>query len=217
MKLFSTADASRLARSFWPKGKIVAALRNRYRTLEDLGEEDGFRLYGVADGEVRFVVALILIEGSAERVAEVGFLARFSGFALSNAQLDTVNRNLHISVATFHNDGDLYLIGGVSAAGDFSEGTFSLILEAWKRDLLVVLNGISSASFIDAFPAAKSEAALRFATNRARGDPMALFQSLAGSARLAVCADCNGRGKTGLVARACLTCSGAGFIKRARS
>lgn len=217
MKLFSTGDEGRLARTFWPKGKVISALRNRYHTLEDLGEEDGFRLYGVADGDVRFVVALILIEGSAERVAEIGFLARFSGFALSNAQLDAVNRNLHISVATFHNDGDLYLLGGVAAAGDFSEGTFGLILEAWKRDLLVVLNGITSASFVDAFPAAKSEAALRFATNRAKGDPMALFQSLAGSARLAVCPDCNGRGKTGLIARACPACGGAGFAKRARS
>lgn len=217
MRLFSGLGTRRLTQAFWPKGKVVAALQNRYRALDDLGEEDGYRLYGVTDGDVRFVVALILIEGDAERVAEIGFLARFSGFALSNAQLDSVNRNLHISIATFHNDGDLYLLGGVAAAGDFSEGTFGLILEAWKRDLLVVLHGISSASFVDAHPAARSEAALRFAVNRAKGDPMALFQSLAGPVRMAVCAACDGRGKTGLIARPCQACGGAGFNVGARS
>lgn len=211
MKLFSELGGSRLARAFWPKGKVISALKNRYHALEDLGEEDGFRLLGVSDGEVRFVVALILLEGNAERVAEIGFLARFSGFALSNAQLDAVNRNLHISVATFHNDGDLYLLGGVAAAGDFNEGTFGLILEAWKRDVLVVLNGISSASFVDAYPIARSETALRFATNHAKGDPAELFRSFSASARLAVCPDCGGRGKTGLIARSCPSCGGAGF------
>lgn len=175
------------------------------------------RLYGVADGDVRFVVALMSIDGSPEKVAEIGFLARFSGFPLSNAQLDSVNRNLHISVATFHSDGDLYVLGGVAAVGDFSDGTFGLILEAWKRDLLVVLNGISSASFVEAFPAARSEAAKRFATNRAGADPAALFQSMAGAARLSVCPDCNGRGRTGMMARSCSACGGGGFVKRGRS
>ena len=217
MKMFSGAGRSRLAGVSWPKGRIVAALRNRYPSMEDLGEDDGLRLFGVAEGEVRFVVALILVAGSAEQVAEIGFLTRFSGFTLSNAQLDAVNRNLHISVATFHNDGDLYLLGGVAAAGEFNEGTFGLVLEAWKRDLLVVLHGISSASFVDAFPAARSQAALRFATNRAKGDPATLFRSLAGAARLAVCPACGGRGKTGLMARSCAACAGAGFTARERS
>jgi hypothetical protein len=217
MKLFSDFGGGRLARGFWPKGKVISALKNRYHALEDLGEEDGLRLLGVSDGEVRFVVALILIDGNAEQVAEIGFLARFSGFALSNAQLDAVNRNLHISVATFHNDGDLYLLGGVAAAGDFNEGMFGLVLEAWKRDVLVVLNGISSASFVDAFPVARSEAALRFAINRAKGDPADLFRSFSRSARLAVCPNCSGRGKIGFIARSCGSCGGAGFTDRKRS
>ena len=216
MRRFSE-KGGRLVRAFWPKGKVISALKNRYHALEDLGEDDGFQLLGVSDGEVRFVIALVLIEGSADRVAEVGFLARFSGFALSNAQLDAVNRNLHISVATFHNDGDLYLLGGVAAAGDFSEGMFGLILEAWKRDILVLLSGISSASFIDAFPAARSEAALRFATNQAKGEPADLFRSFARPARLSVCPECGGRGKTGLIARPCAPCGGAGFTERQRS
>ncbi|MFN0023478.1 MAG: hypothetical protein ACKVS5_06220 [Parvularculaceae bacterium] len=207
-----------MAAAFWPRAKIVAALRNRYRTLDDLGAEDGFGLYGITEGDVRFVVALILVDGSEDKVAEIGFLSRFSGFALSNAQLGAMNRNLHISVATFHSDGDLYLIGGVAAAGEFNSGAFLLILEAWKRDLLVVLHAISvSSSFVDAFPALRSAKVQQFATNRAKEPAGALFQSFAGSARLsAVCQDCGGRGRTGLIARRCAPCDGSGFVSNRR-
>jgi hypothetical protein len=194
----------------------VTALRNRYHAMDELGEEDGLSLYGVSEGEVRFVVALILLEGAKEKVAEVGFLARFSGFTLSNAQLDSLNRNLHISVATFHNDGDLYVIGGVAASGEFSEGAFSLILEAWKRDLLVILHGISSSSYLDAFPAARSATALQFATNKVGEAPEALFNAFAGANRLHPCAACGGRGRAGFPARACQPCGGGGFVASRR-
>ncbi|MDZ7627925.1 MAG: hypothetical protein U5J99_05880 [Parvularculaceae bacterium] len=208
--LFSSAKSA-LAKVFWPRAKIVSALQSRYTALDDLGEEDGLRLYGVTDGEIRFVVALILLDGAADRVVEVGFLARFSGFTLSNAQLETVNRNLHISVATFHNDGDLYIIGGVAAAGEYSDGAFALILEAWKRDLLVVLHGITSASFVDAMPASRSETARRYALNEAARDPTKMLSAFAGAQRLSLCPACGGRGFTGLIARACDPCAGTGL------
>lgn len=217
MKWFTDFGAAQPARAFWPRPRIVAALRSRYPSIDDLGEEDGVSLYGVSEGEVRFVVALILVEGAKEKVAEVGFLARFSGFTLSNAQLESLNRTLHISIAAFHNDGDLYVLGGVAAAGEFSEGAFNLILEAWKRDLLVVLHGISSASFIDAFPATRSAAALRFATNLAGAAPDALFKSLAGADRQRLCPTCDGRGRTGFPARTCNPCDGRGFVAARRS
>lgn len=212
MNWFSFVREGRRGRVSWPRSRIVTALRSRYHSLDDLGEEDGISLYGVSEGEVRFVVALILLDGAKDKVAEIGFLARFSGFTLSNAQLETLNRNLHISVATFHNDGDLYLIGGVAAAGAFSDGAFLLVLEAWKRDVLVILHGISSASFIDAFPFARSGAALRFAANKFSMGPEAMFQAFAGAHRRHRCPDCGGRGKTGLPARTCGPCSGAGFL-----
>lgn len=216
MTWFSGKRGGRGAGSFWPRNRVLTALRNRYRAIDDLGEEDGLSLYGVSDGDIRFVVALILIDGAKDKVAEVGFLARFSGFALNNAQLESLNRNLHISVATFHSDGDLYVIGGVAAAGDFSDGSFLLILEAWKRDLLVILHGISSASFLDASPAMRSEAAVRFALNAAGPSPEALFRSYAGASRRRVCPACAGRGRTGFVAMNCSPCSGSGFISANR-
>lgn len=216
MAWFSRMTGGRSARTFWPRNRIVTALRNRYRAIDDLGEEEGLGLYGVSDGDIRFVVALILIDGAKNKVAEVGFLARFSGFTLSNAQLESLNRNLHISVATFHNDGDLYVIGGVAAAGEFSDGSFLLVLEAWKRDLLVILHGISSASFLDASPAMRSEAAVRFALNKTGASPEAIFRSYAGAARQRVCTACAGRGRTGFVAMTCSPCGGSGFISTNR-
>lgn len=192
-------------------------LRRRYSAVEDLGDENGLSLYGVADGEIRFAVALIFADSTRERVMEVGFLARFTGFARNSAWLDALNRNLHISVATFHADGDLYLIGGVSAAGDYSDGSFTLVLEAWKRDLLVILHAMSpAASYLEALPAGRSETARRFARNSAptkqNGDRDLFADFAAGAYRAtSLCPSCAGRGKIGLIARHCEDCDGVGF------
>lgn len=216
---FSGRNArARFAGARWPKARVIAALRRRYTLIEDLGDEGGYALFGVTDGEVRFAVALAQVEGAPDKVAEVGFLARFTGFSLDASRLEALNRNLHISVASFHSDGDLYLIGGVAAAGEFKEDTFTLILEAWKRDLLVILHAMSLIpSYVEAFPAAKLGAVRRFAVNRASGDKAAtdLLHAFA-DARLSVCLACNGRGRTGVIARRCEACDGSGFDRRPR-
>lgn len=207
------------AESLWPRKKVVAALKKRYAAVDDLGEESGYAVFGVTDGEIRFAVVMAYSDGAKDKVSEVGFLARFSGFNLSQSQLDGVNRNLHISVATFHTDGDLYLIGGVTASGSFDEGTFTLILEAWKRDLLVIIQSMSlSHSLADAFPSARLQTALKFAVNRAGegaaapGDDLFARFASASDRRMETCASCGGRGKTGFIARSCSSCDGTGFI-----
>lgn len=219
---FWSGRTARLADGVWPKSKVIAALKKRYSIVDDLGEESGFAIFGVTDGEIRFAVVMALVEGAKDQISEVGFLARFSGFNLSQSQLDGVNRNLHISVAAFHADGDLYLIGGVTASGAYSEGTFLLILEAWKRDLLVMIQSMSlSHTLADAHPAARLQTALRFAANQAPEEPepgAALFATYAGGAvrSLALCGRCGGRGKTGFIACNCEDCAGSGFVKAGR-
>lgn len=219
--LFKSGTAAQAA-SLWSRKGVIAALKKRYGAIEDLGEENGFAVYGVNEGEIRFAVVLALVEGASDKVAEVGFLARFSGFNLTAAQLDSVNRNLHISIATFHTDGDLYLIGGIAAAGAFSESTFLLVLEAWKRDLLVIIQSMSlSHSLAATHAVARLETAARFATNRlpegeiSQGD---LFADFAGGAlrRLSTCGGCAGRGKTGFIAKPCEECEGSGFVAARR-
>jgi len=219
---FRNSESRALADGLWPRPKILSALKKRYASIDDLGEESGFAIYGVTDGDIRFAVVMALVEGQKDKISEIGFLARFSGFNLSQSQLDSVNRNLHISVASFHTDGDLYLIGGVAAAGSFNEGTFMLILEAWRRDLLVILQSMSlSHTLAGAHPATKLEAAMNFATNRAPETDAAageLFAAYAGGARraLATCGGCGGRGKTGFFARGCEGCGGSGFVAAKR-
>jgi hypothetical protein len=225
LSFFNKNTETSLPGGIWPKAKIVAALRRRYKSVDDLGEESGYDVYGVTDGEIRFAVVMALVTGAPDKVSEVGFLARFSGFNLSQPQLESINRNLHISIAAFNTDGDLYLIGGVSAAGEFSDGTFTLILEAWKRDLLVILQSMSlSQTLADAAPMAKLDAVRRFAINTAPQEGGAeirageLFAAFAGGAHraLSVCVTCAGRGKTGFMAKRCGECAGSGFVAAAR-
>lgn len=219
---FQKSGSAKLADSLWPKPKIVSALKKRYSAVDDLGEESGFAIYGVTDGDIRFAVVMALVDGAKDKVSTVGFLARFSGFNLTQSQLDSVNRNLHISIASFHTDGDLYLIGGVEAAGAFSEGTFMLILEAWRRDLLVILQSMGlSHTLAGEHPAARLETVLKFATNRAPEsveEGAALFASYAGGAHrtMATCGACGGRGKAGFFARHCEECGGSGFVAAKR-
>lgn len=217
---FGKSESASLGDGVWPKAKIVASLKRRYKAVDDLGVESGFSVFGVTDGEIRFAVVMALIDGADDKVTEVGFLARFANFNLNDSQLESINRNLHISVAAFHSDGDLYLIGGVAAAGEFSESTFLLILEAWKRDLLVVLQSMSlSHSLADAHPAARLDTVRQFAINRAPergaagGDLLAKF---AAGRSLCLCFDCGGRGKIGLIARNCARCDGSGFVAAGR-
>jgi len=212
-----SAAAKRATGESWPREAVVDALRARFPALDDLGEEGAFALYRVTDGEVRFVVALHLVEGARRKVLDVGFIARFSGYDLSEAALERANRLLHISVLA-EDLGDIYLLSAVEAAGPFNAETFSLLLEAWRRDLLVALHALSGGTLASAFPLARSALALQNATNAASEGRSAsdLFRAFAAAAGrdAAVCPDCGGRGRAGLFARLCAACGGAGFSAR---
>lgn len=222
MALFAkSGDSARHPTGLWPKSRLLAVLKRRYSAVDDLGEEQGFDLYGITDCEVRFGVILVLADGAPDKVSEVGFLARFSGYSLDQRALAGVNRNLHLSVASVHSDGDLYLIGGVAAAGEFNESTFTLILEAWKRDLLVLIHALTSdTSYAEAMISARLAPLARFASNRAPQDGGAddLFASYAGGAHLhkTLCGVCGGRGKTGFIAKPCEPCDATGFVAKPR-
>jgi len=155
-------------------------------------------------------------------VTEVGFLTRFVGFEVDQAAVEFINRNLHISVSGIEN-GDLYLIGGVHAAGSFDPTSFTLVLEAWKRDVMVAMHALSGgASIAAAFPAARLEKVRKFAVNNAPNPEESapgpdLFVQYFGKTPIkALCNTCEGRGKRGFIARACQDCDGVGFVKKGR-
>jgi hypothetical protein len=203
----------------WPRDKVVGALETQYGNLDKLGEEGPLSVYGVQENGVNFVVAIMETGPGSGRIAELGFLARFVGFDLDSRLVETINRSLHISVASIESGGDLFLMAGLQPAGAFDHGQLNLMLESWRRDLMVTLHGLSNQmSFASAFPAARLEAARNFAVNVApapsAGMPVDLLASYLGAkAMREVCGECSGRGKRGFIARMCGECEGSGFVK----
>ncbi len=209
------------AEGAWPVDKVVAALENQYGALDRLGEEGPLSVFGVQENGVNFVIALMQTASGSGKIAELGFLARFVGFEIDAHLVESVNRNLHIAVASVEANGDLFLMAGMQPVGAFDAGQFALVLEAWRRDLMITLHGLSSgqASMAAAFPAAKLEAARNFAMNVAPapvdGKPIDMLSSFLGAKKNAreLCGDCAGRGKRGFIARECVSCDGSGFVK----
>jgi hypothetical protein len=203
----------------WPRDKVVGALETQYGNLDKLGEEGPLSVYGVQENGVNFVVAIMETGPGSGRIAELGFLARFVGFDLDSRLVETINRSLHISVASIESGGDLFLMAGLQPAGAFDHGQFTMMLESWRRDLMVTLHGLSNQmSFAAAFPAARLEAARNFAVNVApapsAGMPVDLLASYLGAKSMReVCGECSGRGKRGFIARVCGVCEGSGFVK----
>ena len=223
-KLFSGGAADVAA---WPMRDVVAALKKRFTNVDSIGEDGPLKVYGVQDNGVNFVVALMQTGPGSQQVAELGFLARFSGFPVTAQIIEQINHNLHISVASLENN-DLFLMAGLQVVGAFDETQFNLIIEQWRRDLALCIHGIQgdSASLTDAFPAAKLEAARKFATNMAppeitdgagRSD-MDMLSTFLGASRAnrVACDECGGRGKRGLIARHCTACDGEGFVEGRR-
>jgi hypothetical protein len=154
------------------------------------------------------------------KIAEMGFLARFVGFPVDMRLIESLNRNLHISMVSLEGS-DLFLMAGLAVTGAFDAGQFKLIMEQWRRDLMLTLHGLSGegSSLTAAFPAARMEAARNFAMNVAPApaddQPVDMLASfLGGNAKKAICADCGGRGKRGFIARMCGECDGSGFVTR---
>ncbi len=165
LKSLFSGDRTQMGPGAWPKASLIANLERRYGVIEDIGTEKGVSLYGIDDNGIRFVAVFVHAEGADDAVVEVGFLARFSGYDLSDQALQNLNANLHISVVVFDADGDLYLIGGVTADRPYDETTFSLVLDAWRRDLSILLQSLSGGNMMHVFPAARSEKARLFAQN----------------------------------------------------
>ncbi len=217
------ADA--VSSALWPKAQIVSALKSRFGAVEDLGREQGFSIYGVFDNEIRFAVALVESSQDNRLVEEIGFLALFMGSGYTPGDVEAMNRNLHISVASLDASGDLFLVGGVKPSGEFTEAGFGLILDTWRRDLLVLLHGGQNLSSLSqSAPVARIDAARLFAQNAPPppqqdggiGGMSGLLSAFLGEgrSRTTVCLDCNGRGRIGFFARSCAPCAGAGFISR---
>ncbi|WP_411820489.1 hypothetical protein ABFZ85_03865 [Hyphococcus formosus] len=201
----------------WPLSKVVGVLEDQFGALDLLGEDGPLKVYGIQENGVNFVVALMQSEAGSGLVEEYGFLARFVGFSVTEQLLDSLNRNLHVSMVAIE-AGDLFLMASMRASGKFDPGQFKVHLESWRRDLMMTLYELSDAypSMAVAFPAAKLESARDFAVNVAPAPtedrPVDLLASYLGArSKKAICLECNGRGKRGFIASTCRNCDGTGL------
>ena len=115
------------AETAWPLAKVMSALEGQFGALETLGEDGPLKVFGVQDNGVNFVVALMQTGPATGKIAEMGFLARFVGFPVDMRLIESLNRNLHISMVSLEGS-DLFLMAGLAVTGAFDAGQFKLIM-----------------------------------------------------------------------------------------
>lgn len=205
----------------WPLSKIVGALGTKYDEAAEVGEDGALKVFRVEDNGVNFVVAVMQTEPDSGKVVELMFFARFVDFPVDARMVESINRNLHMSVASLEGP-DLFLVAPVQVNGAFNQREFLSFLESWRRDLMVTLHGISGEgqSFANTISSAKMDAVREFAANTApkaeSGMPIDVLSQFLGDkdAMKRFCDSCGGRGKRGLIARSCPECDGSGFTGR---
>ncbi len=254
------------AEGYWPLDSMIKVLERAYEEVEILppAQEDRDTKYiRVSEKGLNFLALLFNAPEEPEKILQFGFLGLFKGFELSATGAEALNRNLHVSVTEFDDQGNLLLMSMFDAGGAFDEGRFAMILEAWKRDIVMTLKMLTPGlSFKEALSAnaiqllhgkAANEVASGAALNKEKISPQDnknLEEPLAASfasqtkngknqidyddkahanhehpdemlarflgrsdASRALCESCNGRGKTGLIAKKCVPCNGSGLTK----
>ena len=226
-KFSSDAKKNAASGSSWPKAAILDVIREQYSNVSHLEDKDNLSYYGVQDNDLKFAIVLVNSGVDAEEIIEVGFLAGFSGFSVTDETVEFINSNLHIGVSGKDENNNLILIAGVVATGPFNSPAFSMVLKAWSRDVMLTLYALSNGGALTSgFAAAQSQTARDFALNQApttvsRDDAIdgagvsfkELSQHFLGRSKMQPCGSCNGRGKKGLIAKICDECGGTGFVE----
>ena len=141
--------------------------------LHDDSDEDNNQLYyRVTLNGLTFLCVLVHAAGQKDKIVGLGFLAVFTGFEISQSGLEALNRNLHLSVAELDESTSLLLFSFLEPKGAFDANRFSLILQAWQRDLVMTIKMIMpGASFADALPTRALGRARRLSNNLSLATP----------------------------------------------
>ena len=160
---------------YWPRTDVVAVLERTYESVFQEDLDDGAWFYRVENNGVRFMVILFHAEGRQESIVQFAFLSYFSGFDLTESGVQALNRNLHISIAELDEKSNLVLVCLMDTQGVFDANRFSLVLEAWRRDMVMTIKMlVPGASLMGSFPAATLERLAPFAVrNEGAGAPTA--------------------------------------------
>lgn len=215
-----TAEAERTGRrERWPRGRIEAGIRRAFKSVLVIGEDDSHTIYDVKDASLRFVIALAHDDGPKGGVTEIGFLARFVGFRLSEPVLRRLNGELHLGSA-FIEEGDLYVLAKIAPKGRFEDNRFALLLSAWKRDLSFALKALGdhpAAAAAERGETVETMAEFAFDAGRIRARPREFHAAFfwRGEPKI-ICRSCKGRGVRGLFRKDCQVCDGAGYFDPTR-
>jgi hypothetical protein len=201
----------------WPVKDVMRVLEKEFASLERVGEEPGFSVFQANERGVNFALAMAHPNGANTAISELFLLAGFSGYPIDDQQLETVNRALHLSVAQFEH-GDLYIMARIPAQGAFNRSKFTMLLEAWRRDLAVLIQFLTQpVSLSAALSQTQFAMAQRAAMNTAAGaGDESLSKRFMGGAPSQLCMACAGRGKVGFAARDCQDCAGRGLVASLR-
>lgn len=193
----------------WPALGIVTAFRKHFHGQVDyLGEVEDFSLYGVHDSGLNFVFALYHLPRKKALVTEVALLASFLDYHFEASIAERINRKLRLGKAIVDGD-DLFLAARIAPKGRFNSGSFSVMIDIWRNDLIVTLRAVHEAH--DAKPGT-----IRAARALPVPSPKFLETTPAGEVVRALlasqCRPCGGKGRIGFLRRPCDSCGGEGFV-----
>ncbi len=190
----------------WPAVGIVSVIKKQFHGAVDyLGEVEDFSVYGVHDNGLNFVVALYHLPKKKALVAEIALLASFVDYHFPASIIDKINPRLHLGHAVIEGE-DLYLAAKIAAKGRFRSGSFSVMIDTWRHDLLVTLKVVNEAHANRAGRPITSARATPLVAGADGGVPGVIRASLAKS-----CRPCLGSGRTRLLKRPCGACGGDGL------
>lgn len=196
-------------RPTWPAVGIVSVIKKQFHSAVDyLGEVDDFSVYGVHDNGLNFVVALYHLPRKKALVTEIALLASFVDYHFPKAIIDKINPKLHLGAAVIEGE-DLYLAAKIEPKGRFRSGSFSVMMDTWRHDLMVTLKVVNECHANRAGKPITSARATPLVVETPGGLPGVLRASLAKA-----CVPCRGSGRTRLLKRECGACGGGGIAAR---
>lgn len=154
------------ATAFWPHNAIINVMKQVYDRVIHIEDDQNQRFYEVELKGLKFLAILVHEANAPEKIRNFGFMGYFAGFDISETGVEALNRNLHISVAEIDDQQNLILFSFFDANGTFDENRFSLILEAWHRDVVMTLKMITpTTNFQEALPARSLDIAKVYGVN----------------------------------------------------
>ena len=129
---------------------MLAVLERQYDRVTHVGDEENRQYYEIEHHGLRFHTVLVHVEDNPDKITDFAFICYFVGFDVTDSGIEALNRNLHLSVAELDDRDGLLLFASLRVKGAYDENLFSLVLEAWQRDLVMTIKMLVPGASISA-------------------------------------------------------------------